>query len=311
TAEEEEEQVIGLDDMLKMTRESAAAPRDYVSEDVQESVTPPAAKPEETAEDDPLFSLDRTERDDTELSDSTFEAVPEKADSQWPPKIKLMGWYVRMQSGGHLDAHMHELGWVSGTLYLSLPENVSHDEGKIELGLHGNNYPLMHENFPTKTLPIKTGDIVLFPSSTFHRTIPFRASNVVEKFSSDGPRRVFFYPNGNAITPGNYSATGGVLRQKPDIAAADGVQTATPGFNPFYGTSAAAPHAAAIGALLRSGKPDITIAEVRDIFNSTAIDIEGAGYDRDSGAGIIMADAVLKAAGIHNVVIPPLIYLLQ
>ena len=78
-----------------------------------------------------------------------------------------------MQSGGHLDAHIHESGWVSGTLYLSLPENVSHDEGKIELGLHGNNYPLMHENFPTKTLDIKSGDIVLFPSSTFHRTIPF------------------------------------------------------------------------------------------------------------------------------------------
>ena len=93
--------------------------------------------------------------------------------SQWPPKTKLKGWYVRMQSGGHLDAHIHESGWVSGTIYLSLPENVSHDEGRIELGLHGNNYPLMHENFPTKTLPIKTGDIVLFPSSTFHRTIPF------------------------------------------------------------------------------------------------------------------------------------------
>ena len=95
--------------------------------------------------------------------------------SQWPPKTKLKGWYVRMQSGGHLDAHIHELGWVSGTLYLSLPENVSHDEGKIELGSHGNHYPLMHENFPTKTLAIKSGDIVLFPSSTFHRTIPFRS----------------------------------------------------------------------------------------------------------------------------------------
>jgi len=86
TAEEEEEQIIGLDDMLKMTRESTAAPRDYVSDDVQESVIPPAAKPEETAEDDPLFSLDRTERDDTELPDPTFEAAPEKADSQWLPK---------------------------------------------------------------------------------------------------------------------------------------------------------------------------------------------------------------------------------
>ena len=93
--------------------------------------------------------------------------------SQWPPKTKLKGWYVRMQSGGHLDAHIHELGWVSGTIYLSLPEKVSNDEGRIELSLHGNNYPLMHKNFPTKTLPIKTGDIIFFPSSTFHRTIPF------------------------------------------------------------------------------------------------------------------------------------------
>ncbi len=133
------------------------------------------------------------------------------------------------------------------------------------------------------------------------KTTPFTASEEVETFSSDGPRRVFFAPNG---------APQGAVRHKPDIAAADGVQTATPGFSHFYGTSAAAPHAAAIGALLRSGKPDITIAEVRNIFNTTAIDIEAPGFDRDSGAGIIMADSVLEAAGLGTVVIPPLIQLL-
>ena len=41
---------------------------------------------------------------------------------------------------------------------------------------------------------------------------------------------------------------GGSVRQKPDIAAADGVSTAVPGFSSFYGTSAAAPQAAAIGS---------------------------------------------------------------
>jgi len=80
------------------------------------------------------------------------------------------------------------------------------------------------------------------------------AANPVETFSSDGPRRVFFEADGSAITPGNFSSTGGELRQKPDIAAADGVSTATPGgfFDPFFGTSAAAPHAAAIAGLWAS-----------------------------------------------------------
>jgi hypothetical protein len=75
-------------------------------------------------------------------------------------------------------------------------------------------------------------------------------SNPVETFSSDGPRRVFYEANGTAITPGNFSSTGGDVRQKPDVAAADGVATSTPGFESFFGRSAAAPHAAAIGALV-------------------------------------------------------------
>ena len=39
-------------------------------------------------------------------------------------------------------------------------------------------------------------------------------------FSSDGLRRVFFQANGTPITPGNFSSTGGAVRQKPDITAA-------------------------------------------------------------------------------------------
>ena len=139
-------------------------------------------------------------------------------------------------------------------------------------------------------------------------TTPFNGSEPVETFSTDGPRRVFFNPNGSAITPGNFSSTGGKVRMKPDIAAADGVMTATPGFNPFYGTSAAAPHAAALGALMVSKKPSITLSEVRDIFERTALDIEAAGWDRDSGWGIIMAVLVLNEilSGIN----PAILFLL-
>jgi len=147
--------------------------------------------------------------------------------------------------------------------------------------------------------------------SAANRTIPFIGTERVETFSSDGPRRVFYNANGTAITPGNVSATGGTVRNKPDVAAADGVKTLTPGFNPFYGTSAAAPHAAAIGALMLSGKPRLTIAEVREAFQNSALDIEAPGWwDRDSGYGIIRADLVLEDIGPFGVLNPGMLELL-
>jgi hypothetical protein len=121
------------------------------------------------------------------------------------------------------------------------------------------------------------------------------AANPVELFSSDGPRRVFFEADGTPITPGDFSSTGGTQRLKPDVTAADGVATATPGFGTFFGTSAAAPHAAAIAGLLLSFDPDLTEADIRDVFSQTALDIEASGVDRDSGAGIVDALGALGA----------------
>ncbi|MEK6283136.1 MAG: kelch repeat-containing protein [Acidobacteriota bacterium] len=147
--------------------------------------------------------------------------------------------------------------------------------------------------------PIGTG-----PNPTGPFPNAFTAANHIERFSSDGPRRVFYNPDGTAITPGNFLATGGLLRQKPDIAAADGVSTTFPsnsGLNPFFGTSAAAPHAAAIAALLKSFVPSMTAAEIRSVLKSTAIDIESPGVDRDSGSGIVMALPALQsvATGVN------------
>ncbi len=83
-------------------------------------------------------------------------------------------WYVKMKTGGHLTSHIHEEGWVSGALYLALPKQKTHpDEGSIELSTHGDDYPKQHDNFPSKTIAPEVGDIVMFPSSVFHRTIPF------------------------------------------------------------------------------------------------------------------------------------------
>jgi len=127
----------------------------------------------------------------------------------------------------------------------------------------------------------------------------FTSANVVEAFSSDGPRQVFYQASGAAHTPGNVSSTGGVIRQKPDITAADGVSvTGVGGFpSTFFGTSAAAPHAAAIAGLIKAANSALTPAQIRSILTSTAIDIEAPGVDRDSGAGIVMARAAVAATG--------------
>lgn len=89
-------------------------------------------------------------------------------------------WYVKMQKGGHLDPHIHEIGWLSGAVYLQMPSNTSApDEGAFEYGMHGDNYPILPPrtvaDFPVNRLMPKVGDIVLFPSSLFHRTIPFNS----------------------------------------------------------------------------------------------------------------------------------------
>ena len=83
------------------------------------------------------------------------------------------------------------------------------------------------------------------------------------------------------------------MLQKPDITAADGVFVTGAGDFPgqFFGTSAAAPNAAAIMALIKSQNPGFTQTQLRSALFATALDIEAPGVDRDSGIGIVMAAA--------------------
>lgn len=123
-------------------------------------------------------------------------------------------------------------------------------------------------------------------------------TNPNEPFSSQGPRRIFFRPDGTPITPGNFlfATNGGQVLIKPDIAAADGVATATPGFQPFFGTSAAAPHAAAIAAIIKGARPSLTVQQIKTVMRSTALDNMAPGVDSDSGYGITMTMPALNAA---------------
>jgi len=86
----------------------------------------------------------------------------------------MKSWYVRLTQGGYQDAHMHSLGWLSGVVYLSTIEHPANGEGSIEFGLHGYDYKILNKNIPKEQYQPSNGDLVLFPSSLFHKTIPVR-----------------------------------------------------------------------------------------------------------------------------------------
>jgi subtilisin family serine protease len=61
------------------------------------------------------------------------------------------------------------------------------------------------------------------------------------------------------------------------------------------GTSMAAPHVAGVAAIVWSQRPTLTAAQVRGLLESTAKDLGAPGRDRDSGYGLVQAQAALEA----------------
>jgi subtilisin family serine protease len=120
-------------------------------------------------------------------------------------------------------------------------------------------------------------------------------------YSSAGGIPILFDTTGNPTY---------VLRQKPDFTAPDrgnntffGSDVEPDGFPNFSGTSAAAPHAAGVAALMLQADPSLTPAAIKMALKDSAIDIVardngalvGVGFDNDSGAGLIDAEVAVDS----------------
>ncbi|HEV8504193.1 MAG TPA: S8 family serine peptidase, partial [Chitinophagaceae bacterium] len=253
------------------------------------------------------------------------------------------------------DNNFYSLGQANPTLN-DLDIYLVDDNGAILFGMNGNNAgkdPIEVLSFHViGNAPTTTNIMVVCANGSTtarFKYIIMRGNATIMEYNSVGNSTIVGQANATgalavgavrytrtpAYTPGaptieTFSSVGrtpvnGVLRNKPDFCAPDGGNTTVDfhsldiegdGEPNFFGTSAAAPHAGGVVALLISGSkkfrgtgmpPD----EVKSRLISTAIDMTDiAGYDSISGAGLIQADRAMNTfaaptPGLITVTVPP------
>lgn len=139
-------------------------------------------------------------------------------------------------------------------------------------------------------------DAITVGAMAYARTPAFGGNNRINGFSSWGNLHVRLDHDGNRISQ---------QAMKPEVTGVDGGNTSFfgqdadgDGWPNFFGTSAAAPHVAAMIAVMLEARPNLTNDELREAMREAAIDIEAEGFDYQSGHGLITATRLAENLGI-------------
>jgi hypothetical protein len=104
-----------------------------------------------------------------------FENSQEGLIRKWPTEYSLYGWLISMKSGGELLPHIHENGWLSGSIYINVPPKKTKDSGNLVVALGKDSDATDPSLNSKKVIDVVTGSMALFPASLMHRTIPFES----------------------------------------------------------------------------------------------------------------------------------------
>ena len=89
----------------------------------------------------------------------------------WPKSYKITGWLISMKSGGKLNPHFHDFGWLSGSIYINVPPKKKTDSGNLVVCVDD----IKDDKKSKKSIDVVTGSFCLFPASLTHYTIPFES----------------------------------------------------------------------------------------------------------------------------------------
>lgn len=98
---------------------------------------------------------------------------------QIPTLRKIDIWGTVLDSLGYQAAHMHRNAWISGVYYVQLPnimrDTNTHPSGWIEFGRPPDYFSCAIAE-DVRLFEPREGQMLLFPSFIYHRTIPFKST---------------------------------------------------------------------------------------------------------------------------------------
>lgn len=168
---------------------------------------------------------------------------------------------------------------------------------RVKFVVNNNGAPITSFEYP-----LSAGGDVVGPSIFGHNGTPkaqtvgaiaFNSTTAPETFSSRGPVTHYFAPVSGTTAAAPLGAP--LVISKPDVTATDGAANTffgpdVGGVRRFFGTSAAAPHAAAVAALQIQANPGLSPEQVKSAQTATAVPI-GAFGPLAVGAGLVDARA--------------------
>ena len=104
-----------------------------------------------------------------------FKESKEGFIKNWPKSYSINAWLVSMKNGGKLFPHMHEHGWISGSIYINIPPKLKTNNGNLVVCVDDIEHETKTGQNLRKIIDVITGSLCLFPSSLFHYTIPFES----------------------------------------------------------------------------------------------------------------------------------------